>query len=173
MREVDYTFFYKNSIRLLAMHKTFLINTFNIPFISKLMFIFSLNRIEDKDEVQGYNYLYLFRFFFGRNGFLTKYRSYFSLGKWTYSFNACLIINKKDVYNILFLVLNDILSVTDRGYLSSGLFSKNNNIYYLVFKDVNIFSEKKTNLGLFSLKRNLNFRIYCTGCEADSFFIHD
>jgi len=81
MCEVDYGFFYKNSVRLLSMHKSYLINTFNIPFISKLMFIFSLNRIEDRDDVQGYNYLYLFRFFFGRKGFLTKYRSYFSLGK--------------------------------------------------------------------------------------------
>ena len=36
-------------------------------------------------------------------------------------------------------------------------------IYYLVFKDLNVFSEKKTNLGLFVLKSKLNFKMFCTG----------
>jgi hypothetical protein len=81
MRAIDYTFFYKNSVRSLVIHKAYLKNTLSISVISKLIFIFPLNRIEDTDDVQIYNYLYLFRFFFGRRAFLTKFRSYYSLGK--------------------------------------------------------------------------------------------
>jgi len=81
MRGIDYGFYYKNSVRSLVIHKAYVKNTLSISVISKLIFIFPLNRIEDTDDVQIYNYLYLFRFFFGRRAFLTKFRSYFSLGK--------------------------------------------------------------------------------------------
>lgn len=49
-----------------------------------------------------------------------------------------------------------------------GIFSSNLNIYYLTIKDVNIFGEKKTNLGLFFLKAFLNVKFFCTGVDIMS-----
>jgi len=78
------------------------------------------------------------------------------------------VVKNKYIYNIIRFILNDIIPVTDKGYLASGIFSDKLNIFYIIFKDLSVFSEKKTNLGLFSLKSNLNFRLYCTGLDISS-----
>lgn len=38
-------------------------------------------------------------------------------------------------------------------------------------KDLNIFSEKKTNLGLFNLKSVFNSHIYLKGCHVEDSYI--
>ena len=63
------------------MNKLNIINTHAVPNISKLVFTFNLNRIDDIDDVQVYNYIYLFKFFFGKIAYLTRLRSYYNLGK--------------------------------------------------------------------------------------------
>ena len=75
----------------------------------------------------------------------------------------CLVIKNKYILKNLLFIINDVIPVTDKNYISCGLFSNKLQIYYLVFKDLNIFSEKKTNLGLFMLKNKLNFKMFCTG----------
>lgn len=55
-------------------------NSHQIPAISEIKYIFRLYKIEDLDDVQIYNYLYFVKFFFGKKGTLTKYKSFFSLG---------------------------------------------------------------------------------------------
>jgi hypothetical protein len=80
--EIDLFFTYKYTIRFLLSHK--LINNYNIhtiPNISKLVLYFSLNKLEDIDSIEIYNYLYLFKQFFGRKAFLSKTKSQFNLGK--------------------------------------------------------------------------------------------
>lgn len=42
------------------------------------------------------------------------------------------------------------------------------NFFYLVIKDLNVFSEKKTNLGLFYLKNNLDIKLFFHGINGDS-----
>jgi hypothetical protein len=42
------------------------------------------------------------------------------------------------------------------------------NIFYFIIKDVNIFSEIKTNLGLFNLKDALSLRLFINGGDATS-----
>lgn len=61
MLQVDYYFFYKYTIRFILMQKLNCIkNTYNIPNLKKLLFYFSINKLEDIDEVQGYIiYIYL------------------------------------------------------------------------------------------------------------------
>lgn len=82
MQKVDYNFFYKNTVRNILMNKiNNVYNTHSIPSISKILFTFSLNRIDDTDSVRVYNYLYLFKFFFGKIAYLTRLKSYYSLGK--------------------------------------------------------------------------------------------
>lgn len=65
----------------------------------------------------------------------------------------------------MFVLINDLLPKVDKSYLTSGLFSKEAKIYYLVIRDMNVFSEKKTNLGLFFLENNLNFHIFCKSLD--------
>jgi len=79
---IDLFFTYKYTIRFLLLHKLgYDYNTYNLPKISKLILFFSLNKLEDIDSLEIYNYFYLFKYFFGQKAFLTKTKSYFSLGK--------------------------------------------------------------------------------------------
>lgn len=72
------------------------------------------------------------------------------------------------MYNKFFFLLNDILPVLEKTYVLSGVFSKTLQVFYIVIRDLNIFSEKKTNLGLFYLKQNLNLHIFCQGSDLYS-----
>jgi hypothetical protein len=79
---IDYLFFYKFTVRSIMLHKfSKLENTYCVPFVSKLFLFFSLANVDDIHMVQAYNYAYLFRFFFGRKACLSRYKSFFSLGK--------------------------------------------------------------------------------------------
>lgn len=79
---LDFHFTYKHTLRLLLLHKLgYKHNTYNLPLLKKLKFFFSLRKLEDLDSTEIYNYLYLFKYFFGRSAFLTKNKSYFVLGK--------------------------------------------------------------------------------------------
>lgn len=81
MLKFDYFFFTKYILRTILFNKIHTItNTYTIPFINKLKIFFSLSNIVDVDDVQIYNYLYLFKYFLGRRAFLTKRTSIFNLG---------------------------------------------------------------------------------------------
>ena len=171
MLNLDYYFTYKNSVKFLTLLKLNPKNCdaiYSSPFISKLNFFFSLSKITDKDNVAIYNYFYLFKFFFGKNAFLSKYKSHFNLGVWYYSFKVFIIINKKEVYSILNFYFNDFLSILDKVYFKYGVYSMKLNILYIVLKDLTIFSEKKTNMGLFNLEDSLNLHIYFSGGDINS-----
>lgn len=166
MLKVDFNFFYKNSIRSLLLYKLNNIdNTYSLPSIDKLLLFFPLTKIEDVDHVQGYNYAYLFRFFFGKRAFFTREKSFFNLGKWTYSFNVSIVFFGSNIYEHIFFLINDILPRVDKPYLNYGIFSRTPSIFYIVIKDLNVFCEKKTNLGLFFLESTLNFQLFCKGID--------
>jgi hypothetical protein len=114
MLNSDYYFSYKNSIKLLMLLKLNARNyksVLNIPKLSKLNYHFLISRSTDKDTVSIYNYFYLFKFFFGKNAFLSKYRSYYNLGLWYYSFKVSIVINNKQIYKYLSYYINDYLSM--------------------------------------------------------------
>ncbi len=67
---------------------------------------------------------------------------------------------------ILFFLINDIFFFSEAGYIKKGLFSTNLKIYYIKFLNLTIFTEKKTNLGLFFLKEPLNLHIFYLGCDS-------
>lgn len=79
---LDYYSFYQNVVRNLIFKKISLVidNSYKLPTISKVVYCFRLYQLENLDSVQIYNYLYLFKFFFGRRGSLTKYKSFYNLG---------------------------------------------------------------------------------------------
>lgn len=79
---IDFFFFYKYTLRSLLVYKSFgLTNTYSIPYVYKFLCFFSMRSIEDVDQVQIYNYSYLYKFFFGKRVFLTRQKSFFNLGK--------------------------------------------------------------------------------------------
>lgn len=58
--------------------------------------------------------------------------------------------------------------LSERMYLKCGWHSKKLQIFYLLLGDLNLFSEKKTNLGLFYLLTPLNLQIFSQGCDPVS-----
>jgi len=162
----DFLFTYKYTLRFIILSKFSIdsfINSYQIPFLNKLIFFFPLSKLEDKDHVSFYNYCYLFYFFFGKCANFSKYKSNFHYNIWYYSFTISIKLLNKEIYSSLFFYLNDILSIIEPKYIMSGIFSKRLNIFYLVLKDLNLFSEKKTNLGLFFLNHSLSFHLCIKG----------
>jgi hypothetical protein len=83
-----------------------------------------------------------------------------------YNFNVNLVVNnKKNISFILFLFFNNIGKNLDPSFIKKDFFSKELNIFYFIIKDMNIFSELKTNLGLFKLNKPLNIHIYFLGVD--------
>lgn len=81
MTVIDFNFFYKYSVRSLIINKCFWINnSMALSIISKSVYFFILSRLEDLDDVQSYNFGYLFKYFFGRSVFVTRVKSFFNLG---------------------------------------------------------------------------------------------
>lgn len=73
---------------------------------------------------------------------------------------------------MLFFFFNNIYKLIDNSFIKKGFLSKKLNIFYFIIKDMNIFSEIKTNLGLFNLKKFLNINIYYLGLDFNSSKIH-
>lgn len=162
LNSVDYSFNYKFLFRNILIQKlSKILNSFSIPHVQKLVLYFSLMDFETLDDVRIYNYHYFFKFFLGERAFFSGYKSLFNLGKTTLNVKIQLILNKKDVFFSLLFFSNDVLPFLDLGYLSSNYFKQNLNIHVFTFliKDMNIFVEKKTNIGLFNLKDALHFQI--------------
>lgn len=79
---IDLFFTYKYTLRFLLIQKLgYKYNTYTLPNISNLIFYFSIKKLEDIDNIEIYNYFYLFKQFFGRKAFLSKIKSNYSLGK--------------------------------------------------------------------------------------------
>jgi len=75
---------------------------------------------------------------------------------------------KKEIYSTLFFLINDVFSLLGRSYLKKGVFSFSQNVLYMILKDLTIFSDKKTNLGLFHLKNDLSLRLFISGGDVNS-----
>lgn len=70
-----------------------------------------------------------------------------------------------ELYKGLYFILNDVLPLTESVYIRSGLFSSELRIFYIILNDLIMFTEKKTNFGLFFLRVNLNILLYASGVD--------
>lgn len=163
--KIDYFFTYKNILRYVLINKIgYITNIYNIPKINKLKFLFYFTKLEDYDDTRIYNSIYLLKFFLGRKIILNKTKSFFLLGKWYYNFNVSLIINSsKYLFNLYYYFNNNIISNINESLINKGFNKKFLNIFFLLFKEMNAFSEIKNNLGLFNLKTNININLYLLG----------
>ena len=161
---IDNFFNYKYVIRFILLNKLIIFNTYNIPKFKNLKFFFNLAKIEDINDIQLYNYFYLIKFFFGRISFFSKVKKFYLLGHWYYNFNVQLLIfNNNRIINILYFLYNNIIINVDKNLLYLGLKDGKVNIFSIIIKDQNIYSELKTNLGLFNIKKYFRANLYFLG----------
>lgn len=161
---VDPFFNYKYVIRFILLNKIRFNNTLDLPKFKKLNLSFNLSKIEDLNDIQLYNYFYLIKFFFGRNSFFSKIKKFYLLGTWYYNFNVQLFINNnQDIFSLLYYLFNNIIVNIEKNLIYLSLKGKKINIFSLVIKDHNIYSELKTNLGLFNIKKNFRINLYFIG----------
>lgn len=162
LSSLDYSFNYKFFSRFLIMHKLNLLNNFTLPIIDKIIFFFSLKDLETLDDARVYNYFFFFKFFLGRRAFFSGYKSFFNLGKTTFNVKIQMILNKSDVFNALLFMSNDVFAFLDLSYISAKMSRKADNTFIIsyILKDMNLFVEKKTNVGLFNLRDPLNMKLF-------------
>lgn len=161
---IDNFFNYKYVVRFILLNKILIKNTYHMPGFKKLKYFFNLAKLDDINDVQLYNYFYLIKFFFGRNSFFSKVKKFYLLGSWYYSFNVQLLVsNNYYIINILHLLYNNIIFNLDKSLLYFGFKDGKINIFSILIKDQNIYSELKTNLGLFHIKEPFRVNLYFLG----------
>jgi hypothetical protein len=74
-----------------------------------------------------------------------------------------LALNKKQVFYRLYYLCNDLFPVLERTNIIVKTHIK---VCHVIIKDVNIFAEKKTNLGLFAIKQYFNIKLFFIGIDS-------
>lgn len=162
---VDYYFSYRYTLRNILLNKLyFSTNTYFLPIFDKIVIFIPILNLDYLNSRELYNYFYLFKFYFGRRAFVCNFKEKSLLGVSTYKMKIQLILSKSHLYSVLFFIVNDLFFGIDKSFLKNGIFSKDLNIFYIILKDLNFFSEKKTNLGLFNLKSSLHIHLFIKGC---------
>jgi hypothetical protein len=158
----DFYFTYKNVLRFYLLQKCdFFLNSFELPFLTSLLLYFSVSELEDLDDGRAFNYFFLFRFFFGKKAFLTKFDSSFRLNRTFYSFTIYIFFQKRNCFFPLFFLVNDLLAFSSDKYIKIFFMPHRSGCsFFLRFFDMNLFLEKKTNSGLYYLYDNLNFKFF-------------
>lgn len=167
----DYKFNYFTLLRFVLLNKIGCLTNVNyIPCIEGLYLFFSLKNATVLDNSQNFNFFYFFKFFFGRNAYITNFQSTFSFGETFHSYNVELFLKKNDLYFFLFYLSNDIFFLLDKDsiFINRNFFFNNYNNLFLSIKDLSIFSEIKTNIGLFDLKSPLNIKFIFSGFDSIS-----
>ena len=164
LNTVDSIFSYRFLIRRILIQKDMLFNNSSIIDLKKIIVFFSLKFIESFDLPENFNFFYFFRFFFGQTASVTKFKKNFKQGVSSFNYNIQIVLDKHLVYSAFFFILNDVIPFVDKEFLflQKKFFNLNRNHQYLFFsvKDVLIFSEKKSNIGLFDLNSPLNFKLF-------------
>jgi len=70
------------------------------------------------------------------------------------------------IYDNTYLLFDEYLVNIDRNAITSGYQTKLSKIYYIIIKDLNTFSDRKTNIGLFNLSTHLILTFYLNGLES-------
>jgi hypothetical protein len=165
MNNLDFYFHYKNVLRFLLIQKIGYKNTHLVPELTKIKIYFSVKNLIDLDDLRGSNFFFFLKFFLGRRSFFTNYSTKFSLNVLYHNFNIQTIIKKREMYFVLNFFFYDLVPFSRKSY---SIFNprKSNSITY-IFKDMNIFLEKKTHTGFLNLKNNLNIRFFNSGYYYD------
>lgn len=163
----DLFFHYKHVCRFLLIQKIgyFTLNSYCVPCVAKSTGFFSIKNLVDFEDLRGSNYFFLISFYFGRRAHFVNYDSRFSLNVLYHSFLIEFVSNGRNVYFSMVFMLNDL-----KFFLTKRNFSirVSNSVLTFEVLDMNIFSERKNNVGFFNLKDNLNLSFYCSGSILES-----
>src|SRR5690242_7211249 len=107
---LDFFFYYKNIMRFILFLKKSKIkyNFIDILEIKKSIVYFDLKNITDLNNLSISNYYYFFKYFFGKVPFFYNYKYVFKLNINYFNFTILYNFKKKEIYYILFFLINDI-----------------------------------------------------------------
>ena len=135
-------------------------NIFFLPFMTWFSIFFPIRKLELLEHPKIFNYVYFFRFFLGRYAFITSYNSFFHLGLHWYSFDSGISFSHiNTIYIPLFFIIYEVQPFLNLQLTTSFAFSSAKH-FTLKLLDLNIFTEKKTNAGLFYLLDFLYLKAY-------------
>lgn len=154
---LDFFFHYRNIIRFSFCKKFYILNSFLIPFLNKLLLFFNIKNLDDINSLAISNCFYLIKFFFGRRLFIVRFFTKFNLGSYYINFFLESVIRNFDIYFYISFLISDIFPFLTFDYVS--LILKKEYIHILL-KDMSFFSEKKNNVGFFNLKDSLNIKFF-------------
>ena len=157
MLSLDFFFHYKNIIRFIFCKRFFILNSYLLPSLSKLLIFFNILNLDDISSLSISNCFYLIKYFFGRRLFIVKFVTKFNLGLYYVNFFLESIIRNLDMYFYISFLISDIFPFLTFDYISLILKNKYLNI---ILKDMSFFSEKKNNVGFFNLKDSLNIKFF-------------
>jgi hypothetical protein len=169
--QIDLYFHYKVVGRFLLIQKlaNFISLSLNsIPELTKSFLYFELFNIQYLNDIRMSNYVFLFKFFFGKKAYFAKYKSTFRLNVWYYSFLVLLYFKGKEAYYPIYFFFNDVYPHISKNFLEVELYLSS-----IIFKilDMTLFLEKKTNIGFFNLKDPLNLRFFHNAKDKQLLFI--
>jgi hypothetical protein len=163
---IDYAFHYKHVSRFILLHQSAHIrNTYMIPTVDKVILFFSIRHWENLEDVSLYNYYYLFRFFYGKKAYISKYKVLFSLRKYYHSFDIKIFFTARDVFYPIAFFLAELNPLLVPEYVEFVTYTHNSGIFIIRIHDLTLFTDKKTNLGLFNLRHSLNMKFFIAGGE--------
>lgn len=128
-----------------------------LPVINSLQLVFLIFKLENMEHPKLFNYFYLLRFFFSETARVGRYTTYFLLGKHYANLEIGFLVTKKRVYFPLYFYSYEIQPMVNLLVARDYVFTKKQ--LTIVLWDTNLFTEKKTNVGLFDLEDPLHYKL--------------
>lgn len=157
---IDLYFYARNVVRFALIHKTEIINSYDIPFTERVDISFIIKELTDINDASIYNYNFLSIFFFGKRIFFLKFEENFLLNKYYFKFIIRICLKEREFFSNLLFLLNDVIPLLGQEHIYYSKISKNYNNFRFEILDMNIFLDKKNNIGLFFLKFPLSISIF-------------
>lgn len=162
----DYFFYYKFVCRFLLMNKNgSFLNTNQIPEISHSIIFFDIKGIRDLDDLRSLNYFYLVNFFFGKRASFIDLSSEFHLGLTFFHYRIFTSVGSIETCFSLGLFVNDFYAFTSRGYFAYNIYNPTCHSIVFNFKDMNLFLEKKNNMGFYFLRDSVKLNLIIKGTD--------
>lgn len=147
------------------------LNTNQIPVLDSSLIFFDVKNIKDLNDMRALNYNYLIRFFFGKHASFLYITSKFHLGITFFNYRIFAFFPMIFAFFCVGLFVNDLLGCTSRDYFSYKVFSSSGRYFLFIFKDMNVFLERKNNLGFYFLKDFLNLSLILKGSDFVSNYL--
>lgn len=153
-------FNYNTTLRYALNLKLAYVNSyFKIPKIKKTSYYYYFKNVDNIYNPSSFNYPYMFIFFFGRRAHYMGFHEEKATGGKALNFSVQLTFNRLNMYEVLSFFIVDVKSRIDIDLLKFGAFRSHFLTFYYIVKDLNLFSDRKTNVGLFYLDSYLFLKI--------------